>query len=147
MRNYAGTCKDIFSYNLMYKILIQLLTLQSSHFVVHSPKAFQDENEAFPKGRSYNKIASLFVIFHLPYSKYRGVLKWFHSFRYQNQNFSLVSDLCCSCNTRVALMSFAQHPYLGCVALVLLVSHSCCTRVAFMLFFSHSCRTCLALVF
>ena len=46
----------------------------------------------------------------------------FHSCRYQNQNFSLVSHSCCSCCTPVLL--------------VLLVLHSCCirdTRVALVL--------------
>ena len=31
------------------------------------------ENEAFAEGSSWNEIASLLVVFHLPYSKYMGV--------------------------------------------------------------------------
>ena len=41
--------------------------------------------------------------------------------------------------TRVALVSFLQHPCRTCDTLVLLMSHSYCTRVVLM---SHSCRLC-----
>ena len=61
-------------------------------------------------------IVSLIVIFHLPYSLDRVVKIYFHSCRYQNQNFLLVSH---SCHTRVV------H-----VTLVSFMSHSCCIRVA-----------------
>ena len=105
MRNYAGTCKGICSYNLVYNFLIQLLPLKSSVFVVHFSNAFWHGNEAFPKVSFQNEIVPLLVIFHLPYSKYRGVKICFYSCRYQNQNFSLVSHSCRSCNTRVALAS------------------------------------------
>ena len=72
MRNYAGTCKDICSYNLVYNFLIQLLPLKSSVFVVHFSNAFWHGNEAFPKVSSQNEIVPFLVIFHLPHSKYRG---------------------------------------------------------------------------
>ena len=127
MRNYAGACKRICSYNLMYNFLIQLLPLQSPVFVVHFSSAFWHGNEAFSKGSSQNEIVPLFVIFNLPYSKYRGVKICFCSCRYQNQNFVLVAHSCFSCSTHVVLVSFVQH--------------SCRTRIALMLLASHSCRS------
>ena len=45
----------------------------------------------------------------------------FCSYRYQNQNFSLVSHSCRSCSTCVAVVSFVQHSCCTCLALVLLV--------------------------
>ena len=146
MRNYAGTCKGICSYNLIYNVLIQLLPLKSLVFVVHFLNAFWHGNETFPKGSSQYEIVPLLVVFHLPYSKYKGVKICFYSCRYQNQSFSLMSHSCRSCSTRVVLVSFVQHSCRTCVALVLLVSHSCCTRVAFVLLVSHSCRSCLVLM-
>ena len=119
----------------VYNFLIQLLLLKSSVFVVYFSNAFWDGNEAFPEVSSQNEIVPLFVIFHLPYSKYRGVKICFYSCRYQNQNFSLVSHSCRSCSTRVVL-----------------VSDSCCscrTRVTPMSLVFHSCRlrrSCLTLV-
>ena len=98
MRNYAGTCKGIFSYNLVYNFLTQPLPLQSSVFVVHFSNAFWHGNKAFPKGSSQNEIVPLLVIFHLPYSKYRNVKICFYSCSYQNQNFF----------TRVALVSLVS---------------------------------------
>ena len=118
MRNYAGTCKGICSYNLVYKFLTQLLPLKSSVFVVHFSNAFWHGNEAFPKVSSQNEIVPLLVIFHLPYSKYRGV-----------KMFLLVSLSKSKFFTRVTLVSFVQHSCRTCVALVSLVSHSCCARV------------------
>ena len=126
MRNYAGTCKGICSYNLVYNFLIQLLPLKSSIFVVHFLNAFWHGNETFPQVSSQNEIVPLLVIFCLPYSKYRGAKICFYLCRYQNQNFSLVSHSCRSCSTRVALVSFLQHLCGTCVALV---SHSCRTRI------------------
>ena len=127
MRNYAGRCKGT------YNFLIWLLPLKSSVFVVHFSNAFWHGNKAFPKVSSQNEIVPLLVIFHLTYGKYSDVKICFFSFRYQNQNFSLMSYSCRSCSTHVALMSFVWHSCGTCVALVLLVSHSCrqcCTRVA-----------------
>ena len=111
MRNYAGTCKSICSYNLVYNFLIQLLPLKSSVFVMQFSNVFWHGNKAFPKVSFQNEIVPLLVIFHLPYSKYRGAKICFYSCRYQN--FSLVSHLC---RARVVSVS--------------LVLHSCCTRVA-----------------
>ena len=129
MRNYAGTCKGICSYNLVYKFLIWLLPLNSSVFVVHFSNAFWHMNKAFPKVSSQNEIVPLLVIFHLPYSKHRDVKICFYSCRYQNQNFSLVSHSCRLCSTRVALVSHSCYSCITRVALVLIVSHSCLIRV------------------
>ena len=123
MRNYAGTCKGICSYNLVYNVLIQLLPLKSLVFVVHFLNAFWHGNEAFPKGSSQNEIVPLLVIFHLPYSKYRGVKICFYQCHYQNQNCSLVSHSCRLCCNRVALVSFVQH---SCRTRVTCVWRSCC---------------------
>ena len=135
MCNYAGTCKDICSYNLVYDCLIQLLPLKSSAFVVHISNVFWHGNEAFPKVSSQNEIV---LLFHLSYSKYRGVKICFYSCRYQNHNFSFVSHSCRSCSTCVALVQFVQHLCRTCVAFVSFVSHSCRTLVAS----SHLCRSC-----
>ena len=104
MRNCAGKCKCICSYNLVYNFLIQLLPLQRSVFEVHFSNAFCHRNKAFPKG-TQNEIVLLLVIFHQLYSKYKGAKIFFHSCRYQNQNFSFVSQSCRSCRTRVAFVS------------------------------------------
>ena len=146
MRNYAGTCKNIRSYNLLYNFLIQFLPLKSSVFVVHFSNAFWHGNEAFPKVSFQNEIVPLLVIFHLPYSKYRGVKICFYSCRYQNQNFSLVLHSRRSCSTRVALVLHLCYSCLTHDAIVLLVLHSCCTRVALVSLMSYSCRSCPALV-
>ena len=142
MRNYAGRCKSICSYNLVYNLLTQLLPLKSLVFVVHLLNVFQHGKEAFPNGSFQNEIVPLLVVFHLPYSKYEGVKICFYSCRYQNQNFSLVSHFCRSCSTRVALASFVQHSCRTCFALVLLVSYLCLlclTHVANLALVLHSC--------
>ena len=111
-----------------------LCWVQSSVFVTHFSNAFWHESEVFPKGSSQNEIILLFVIFHLPYNKHRGVKICSHSCRYQNQNFSLASHLCrtcaslvsyscCSCLTRVALVSLWCRP---CHTHVVPVWDSCC---------------------
>ena len=114
MRNSAGMCKGICS----YKFLIQLLQLKSSVFEVHFSNAFWHRNKAFPKVSSQNEIVSLLVIFHLPYSNYRGVKVCFTRVVIKIKIFH-------SCHTRVV-----------CVAPV---SHLCRTRVALV---SHSCGSC-----
>ena len=131
MRNSAEMCKGICCYNLVYNFLIQLLPLKSSVFMVHFSNTFWYRKEAFPNGSTQNETVPLLVIFHLPYSKYRGVKICFYWFRYQNQNFSLSQ-----CRTRfsVALVS-VSHSCRTCVVRVALVSHSC-----------HSCRTHVAFV-
>ena len=125
--------QSICSYNLVYNFLIQLLPLKSSVFVVHFSNVFWHGNEAFPKVSFQNEIVPLLVIFHLPYSKYRGVKICFYSCRYQNQNFSLVSHSCRSGSTHVARVSLVLHSYRQCRTRVALVSHSCCSCLALVL--------------
>ena len=98
--------------------------------VVHFLNAFWHGKEAFPKSNSQNEIISLLIVFHLPYSKYKGVKICFYSCRYQNQNFSLVSHWCRSYSSCVVLVSHSCRSCLTRVALVSLVSHSCCILVA-----------------
>ena len=134
MRNSAGTCKNICSYNLVYNFLIQLLPLKSLVFVVHFLNAFWHGNKTFLKGSSQHEFVPL-LVFHLPYSKYKGVKICFYPCRYQNQNFSLVWHSCRLCSTCVALVLFVQHSCHTCVALVLLMLHLCHqfrTRVTFV---------------
>ena len=111
---------------------MQLFPLKSLVFAVRFLNAFWHGKETFPKSNSQNEIVPLLIVFHLPYSKYKGVKICFYSCRYQNQNFSLVSRSCRSCSTRVALVSLVQQSCLTrvtSVALVLHSCHSCCTRV------------------
>ena len=114
------------------------MSLQSSVFVVHFSNAFWNGNKAFPKGSSWNKIASLLVIFHLPYSKHRGVKICFHLCRYQNQIFSLVSHSCRSCSTLWHSSRWCRTS----VVLVSLMPRSCLTCVARVTFVSHFFRSC-----
>ena len=137
MRSYAGTCKVICSYHLVYNFLIQLLSLKSLVFVVHFLNPFWHGNEASPKGSSQDESVPLLLVFHSPHSKYKDVKTCFYQCRYQNQNFSLVSHSFRSCSTRVALVLFVQHSCRTCVA--------CLTRVASVALVLHSCRSCLAL--
>ena len=112
MRNYAQLCgnaQGICSYSLVYKFLIQLLTLKISVYVVHLSNVFCHRNKPFLKGSFENEIVPFLVLFHLPYSKYRAVKIYFHSCLYQNQVFSLVSHSCRFCSTCAALLSFVQH--------------------------------------
>ena len=118
-RARVSTCKC----NLGYNFLIYLLLLKSSVFVVHFSNAFWHGNEAFLKGSSQNEIAPLLVIFHLPYSKCRGVKICFYLCCYQNQNFSPLSHSCCSCSTRVAPL---PHSCRSCRMRVARVWRSCC---------------------
>ena len=90
LRAFEAAC------NLVYNFQLQLLPLQSPVFVVHFSNAFWHGQEAFIKVSSCNEIVALFVIFHLPYSKYRGV------------KFSLVSHSCRSRLTGVTLVSLVS---------------------------------------
>ena len=139
MRNYAGTCKGICSYNLVYNFLIQLWSLKSLVSVVHFLNAFWHGNKAFLKGSSQNAIVPPLVFFHLPYSKQKGVNICFYSCRYQNQIFHL-------CRTHAVRVALVSHLYRTRYARVSLVSQSCPNRVALVSLLSHSCRSCLALV-
>ena len=105
----------------MYNFLIYLLPLKSPIFVVHFSNTFRYGNEGFPKGISEDETTPLLVTFHLPYSKYWGVMC-----RYQNHNFSLVLHWFRLCSALVALVLFVQH---SCCTRVALVSLVCGTRV------------------
>ena len=123
LRNYSVTCKSICSYyNLVYNFLMQLFSLESLVFLVQFLNVFRHGKETFPKSSSQNEIVPLLVVFHLPYSKYKGVKICLYPCRYQNQSLSLVSHSCRSCNTRVPLVSPSCCIRIACVALVLLVS-------------------------
>ena len=115
MRNCAETCKNICSYNLVYKFLIQLLPLKGLVFLVHFLNAFCHGNETFRKGSSQPEIIPLIVVFHLPYSKYNGV-KMFLPVSLSKSKFF----------THIALVSFVQHS----CRIRALVSQLCCIRVA-----------------
>ena len=125
-------CKDIYSYNLVYNVFIQLLCFCDALF-----ERILAWECGISKGSTQNEIVPVLVIFHLPYGKQRGVKICFYWFRYQNQNcfthvalVSLVSHQCCSSSTRVALVLHSCRAFLTCVALVSLVLHSCRSRVA-----------------
>ena len=118
MRNYAGTCKVICSYNLVYNFLVLLFGITKFSFCCALFKRILAYERVFPKGSSQNDIVPLLVIFHLPYNKYTGVKICFHLCRYQNNFFCscptcvvgfntrlvLALHLCCSCSSRVALV-------------------------------------------
>ena len=142
LRNYSVTCKSICSYyNLVYNFLMQLFSLESLVFLVQFLNVFRHGKETFPKSSSQNEIVPLLIVFHLPYSKYKGVKICFYSCRYQNQNFSLVSHSCRQCSTCVTLVSLASH---SCRIRVARAWHSCCkldqireNSYEYLLFFVH----------
>ena len=110
---------------------MQLFPLKSLILVVHFLNAFWHGKETFPKSSSQNEIVPLLIVFHLPYSKYKGVKICFYSCRYKIKIFH-------SCRTRVVRVALVSHPCrscLTCVTLVLLVPYSCCI-----------CVVCVALV-
>ena len=98
---------------------MQLLPLKSLVFVAHFLNAFWYRNKPFPKGSSQNEIVCpLLAVFHLPYSKYKGV-----------KMFLLVSLSKSKFFTRVALVWFVQHSCRTYITLMFLVLHSCRIRV------------------
>ena len=101
------------------------MPLKSSVFLVHFSNIFWHRNKTFPKGISWNEIVSLLVIFHLPYSKYRGVKFFFVPVVIKIKIFD-------SCHTRVVC--------------VVLVFHSCRTGAARVTLVSLVSHSCLALV-
>ena len=139
VRNHARTCKDICSCNLVCNFLIQLLPLKRLVFVVRFLNAFWHGNETFPKDSSQYEFVPVLVVFHVSYSKYKGVkicfypcvikIKIFHSRCTRVVCVALVSHSCRLCLTRAALV-FVQHLCRTRVACVSLVLHSCCIRVA-----------------
>ena len=111
-------------------------------FVVHFLNAFWHGKETFPKSSSQNEVVPLLIVFHLPYSKYKGAKICFYSFRYKIKIFH-------SCRTRVVRLALVSHSCHQCITRVALVSHSChqcLILVASVALVSHSCRSCLALV-
>ena len=67
MHNYVGTCKSIFSYNLVCNFFIQLFSLQSSVFLVHFSNAFCMGTRHFLKIAFRIKLllSLLFFIYHI----------------------------------------------------------------------------------
>ena len=91
-------------------------------------KRIDMEKRHFQKVSSQNEVAPLLIVFHLPYSKYKGVKICFYSFRYKIIIFQ-------SCRTRIVRVALVSHSYRQCSTGVALVLHSCCqcrTRVAFV---------------
>ena len=95
-------------------------------FCMHFLNAFWHGNKTFPESISCNEIAVLPVVFHLQYSKYKGVKICFYSCRYKNQYFSLVFHSCRLCSTRVALVAPSC---CSCSTCVVPLSHSRCSRL------------------
>ena len=98
------------SYNLVFNLLIYLLPLKSLVFVVHCLNAFWYGNEVFPKSSSQNEVARLLVIFHLPYSKCRGVKMFLFVSLPKSKFFTRVAVLhsCRLYRTRVAFVSLVS---------------------------------------
>ena len=119
---------------------MQLFPSKSLVFVVHFLNAFWHGKETVPKISSQNETVSFLIVFHFPYSKYKGVkicfylcrykIKIFHSCRTRVVRLAIVLYSYRQCSTRVALTSHLCQSCLTHVALVSLVSHSCCIRVA-----------------
>ena len=103
-----------------------LFPLKSLVFVVHFLNAFFHEKEIFPKSNFQNEIVPLLIVFHLLYSKYKGV-KVFLLVSLSKSKFftcvALVSHSCRQCSLRVSLVQFVSH--LCCIR-VARVWHSCC---------------------
>ena len=124
MHNYAGRCKCICSYNLVYNILIQLLPLQSSVFVVHFSNAFWHGNEAFLKVVLRMKLLLSLKSFtcHIVNAGLRKFVFIRVIIKIESVRGAHLSHPCCSCRAPVAFVS-----------LVSLVSHSCCSCLALVL--------------
>ena len=122
VRNYAETCKGICNYNLVYNFSMQLFQLKILVFVAHFLNAFWHGKETFPKSSSQNEIVPLLIVFHLPYSKYKGVKICFYSSRYKIKFFR-------SCPARVNRVALVSHSCRQCSTHVAFVPHSCRTRI------------------
>ena len=90
-----------------------------------SPVSLVSGTRVVNQTRSFQIVPPL-IVFHLPYSKYKGVKICFYTCRYQNQFFSLVLHSCHSCSTHVAPVLHSCHLCLTRVTSVALVLHSCC---------------------
>ena len=132
----------ICSYNLVYNFTIQLIAYSYIAFAI---KKFSFCGALFKRilgwergisKRQFIEVVPLLVVFHLTFSKYKGV-KMFLLMTLSKSKFF----------TRVALVSFVQHSCRSWSTRVALVSHlcrSCFTRiasVALVLHLCHSCRT------
>ena len=132
VRNYAGTCKGICSYNLVYNILMQLFPLKILVFMAHFLNAFWHGKKKFPESKFQNEIVPFLIVFHLPYSKYKGVKMCFYSCRYKIKIFR-------SFRTRFVSVTFVAHSCLQRRTCVALVSHSCCQCCIRVARVWHSC--------
>ena len=108
MRNYAGMCQGICSHKLVCDFLLQLLSFQSSVFVVHFSNAFWHGNNAFPKVVLGMKLFLSLQSFTCHIVNI-GVSKYVFTFVViRTKNFSLVSHSRRSCSTRVAVVSLVS---------------------------------------
>ena len=127
--------KGICNYNLVYNFAIQLIAYSQIAFAIKKFSfcgALFKRILAWERGiskRQFIEIVPFLVVFRLPYSKYKGLKICFYWCRYQNQNFSLVSQSCRSGSTCVALVSHSCRSCLIRVASVALVFLMCGTRV------------------
>ena len=107
--------------------------------LVFSHKIVFIKNEAAFLCVTMRERARAFAVFHLPYSKYKGVkyiftsvvikIKIFHSRRTRVVRVAFMLHSCRLCSTRVALVFHSCCLCLTHVVLVSLVSHSCFIRV------------------
>ena len=114
---------------------IQLLPLKSLVLLVHFLNAFWHRNETFPKGSSQYENVTLLVVFHLPYSKYKGMKVCFYPCGYRNKIFHSRWHRV----VRVALVSLVSHLCRTLVASVALVLYSCRMCCTFLACVWHSC--------
>ena len=142
MRNYARTCKDSCSFNLVYKYWYS-----SCHDKVQSLWCTFQTHFSM-RTRYFQKIVFRMKLFlsllsFIFYIANRGVWKYVFT------SVVIKIKIFHSCHTlfvRVALASYSCHTR---VALVSFVSHLCCScsaRIALVLLVSHSLRSCMALV-
>lgn len=129
MCNYAGMCKCICSYNLVFNVLIQLLPLRSSVFVMQFSNIFWHRNEALLRIKLFVSLQSFIC-----HTANIDVRKCFYFCHYQNQiHAALVLFVQHSCHTCVKTC-------VACVTLVL----SCCTHLTLVLHLCCLCHICVA---
>ena len=119
MGNYAGTYKDIFSYNLVYNLWYRFCHCKVQFLWCTFQTHFGMET------RDFQKVVLRTELFLSLYSficKYRCLKIRFYSCSYQNQIFSIVLHSCCSFSTRVTCFA--------CISLVLDLFCLYLTRVA-----------------
>ena len=111
MRNYVGTCKGIFSYNLVYNFFDIAFAITKFSFCSALLNAFWHGNKSFLKGSFQNVSSPCNLSFSIQPTQ--GVKICFHLARCENPNFF----------NRVVLVSFVQH---SCHTRVACVWHACC---------------------